>query len=129
MEIRIGGLAERSGCKAVAIRYYEKEGLLPKPARSGGNSNMKNNGNRCAVGRSPTSDVKFTHDGCAKPLHSDQHCDSATCSSVTTTGVRPQRCGNGIVGVIQFLQNAALRHRLHVMALLTQCRQLHLQGL
>jgi len=34
MEIRIGDLAKRSGCEVVTIRYYEKEGLLPKPARS-----------------------------------------------------------------------------------------------
>ena len=31
MEIRIGDLAKRSGCEVVTIRYYEKEGLLPKP--------------------------------------------------------------------------------------------------
>ncbi|MDI1300956.1 MAG: Cd(II)/Pb(II)-responsive transcriptional regulator [bacterium] len=37
MEIRIGDLAKRSGCEVVTIRYYETEGLLPKPARSGGN--------------------------------------------------------------------------------------------
>ncbi|WP_447737808.1 Cd(II)/Pb(II)-responsive transcriptional regulator [Rhodanobacter soli] len=37
MEIRIGNLAKRTGCEIVTIRYYEKEGLLPKPARSGGN--------------------------------------------------------------------------------------------
>lgn len=37
MEIRIGALAKRSGCEVVTIRYYEKEGLMPKPARSGGN--------------------------------------------------------------------------------------------
>ncbi|EOV1697908.1 TPA: Cd(II)/Pb(II)-responsive transcriptional regulator [Yersinia enterocolitica] len=37
MEIRIGDLARRTGCKVVTIRYYEKQGLLPKPARSGGN--------------------------------------------------------------------------------------------
>ncbi|MGX9738572.1 MerR family DNA-binding transcriptional regulator [Pseudocitrobacter corydidari] len=37
MEIRIGDLAKRSGCEVVTIRYYEKEGLLQKPARSGGN--------------------------------------------------------------------------------------------
>lgn len=37
MEIRIGDLAKRSGCEVVTIRYYEKEGLLPKPARSSGN--------------------------------------------------------------------------------------------
>ncbi|MFZ3004047.1 MAG: Cd(II)/Pb(II)-responsive transcriptional regulator [Undibacterium umbellatum] len=37
MEIRIGDLAKRSQCEVVTIRYYEKEGLLPKPARSGGN--------------------------------------------------------------------------------------------
>jgi DNA-binding transcriptional MerR regulator len=34
MEIRISDLAKRSGCEVVTIRYY---GLLPKPARSGGN--------------------------------------------------------------------------------------------
>lgn len=37
MEIRIGELAQRTGCEVVTIRYYEKEGLLPEPARSSGN--------------------------------------------------------------------------------------------
>lgn len=37
MEIRIGELAKRTRCEIVTIRYYEKEGLLPEPARSGGN--------------------------------------------------------------------------------------------
>ncbi len=37
MNIRIGELARRTGCEVVTIRYYEKEGLLPRPARSGGN--------------------------------------------------------------------------------------------
>ncbi len=35
--MRIGDLAKRAGCEIVTIRYYEKEGLLPKPARSAGN--------------------------------------------------------------------------------------------
>jgi hypothetical protein len=37
MEIKIGELAKRTGCEVVTIRYYEKEGLLPEPARSDGN--------------------------------------------------------------------------------------------
>lgn len=37
MGIKIGELATRTGCEIVTIRYYEKEGLLPEPARSGGN--------------------------------------------------------------------------------------------
>ena len=37
MEIKIGELAKRTRCEIVTIRYYEKEGLLPKPARSDGN--------------------------------------------------------------------------------------------
>lgn len=37
MEIRIGELAQRTGCEVVTIRYYEKEGLLPEPARSSEN--------------------------------------------------------------------------------------------
>lgn len=37
MEIRIGELARRTECEVVTIRYYEKERLLPKPARSSGN--------------------------------------------------------------------------------------------
>jgi Cd(II)/Pb(II)-responsive transcriptional regulator len=35
--ITIGVLAERTGCQAETIRYYEREGLLPAPARSPGN--------------------------------------------------------------------------------------------
>lgn len=37
MEMKIGELARRTRCEVVTIRYYEKEGLLPEPARSGGN--------------------------------------------------------------------------------------------
>ncbi|MDR1546397.1 MAG: Cd(II)/Pb(II)-responsive transcriptional regulator [Deltaproteobacteria bacterium] len=33
---KIGELAKLSGCKPVTIRFYEKEGLLAKPARSDG---------------------------------------------------------------------------------------------
>lgn len=35
--LRIGALAERSDCAIETIRYYEREGLLPKPLRSAGN--------------------------------------------------------------------------------------------
>ena len=33
MEIRIGELAKLPGCEVVTIRYYEKQALLPDPAR------------------------------------------------------------------------------------------------
>ena len=36
-ELKIGELAARTGYTVEAIRYYEREGLLPAPARSGGN--------------------------------------------------------------------------------------------
>jgi MerR family redox-sensitive transcriptional activator SoxR len=32
----IGEVAKRAGLRASAIRFYEKAGLLPKPARAGG---------------------------------------------------------------------------------------------
>jgi Cd(II)/Pb(II)-responsive transcriptional regulator len=35
--ITIGELARRTQCQAETIRYYEREGLLPRPARSQGN--------------------------------------------------------------------------------------------
>jgi Cd(II)/Pb(II)-responsive transcriptional regulator len=35
--MRIGELAARARCQVETIRYYERQGLLPKPARSGGN--------------------------------------------------------------------------------------------
>jgi Cd(II)/Pb(II)-responsive transcriptional regulator len=35
--MRIGELASRAGCPAETVRYYEKEGLLPRPRRSSGN--------------------------------------------------------------------------------------------
>lgn len=36
-DVKIGELAKRSGCPVETIRYYEREGLLPAPARSEGN--------------------------------------------------------------------------------------------
>lgn len=35
--MRIGELAVRARCRVETIRYYERQGLLPEPARSGGN--------------------------------------------------------------------------------------------
>lgn len=35
--MRIGELAKQTNCRVETIRYYEKAGLLPNPARSGGN--------------------------------------------------------------------------------------------
>lgn len=35
--MKIGQLAKISNCQVVTNRYYEREGLLPDPARSGGN--------------------------------------------------------------------------------------------
>lgn len=37
MRVRIGELAKMTDCQVVTIRYYEKEGLLPKPDRTGAN--------------------------------------------------------------------------------------------
>lgn len=35
--MKIGALAKRSGCSVQTIRYYENEGLIPKPTRTHGN--------------------------------------------------------------------------------------------
>lgn len=35
--LKIGELAERTDCPVQTIRYYEREGLLPEPARTEGN--------------------------------------------------------------------------------------------
>lgn len=37
LSMRIGELARRADCPAETIRYYEREGLLPEPARTGSN--------------------------------------------------------------------------------------------
>lgn len=37
MMYKIGELAEKTGCRVVTIRYYEKEGLLRKPERGENN--------------------------------------------------------------------------------------------
>lgn len=42
MLIKIGELATRTGATVETIRYYEKERLLPKPARSQGNYRLYN---------------------------------------------------------------------------------------
>lgn len=38
--LTIGRLASATGCKVSTIRYYEQVGLLPKPARSAGNTRI-----------------------------------------------------------------------------------------
>ncbi len=40
--MKIGELAEKTGCKVVTIRYYEKKGLLTRPPRSKGNYRLYN---------------------------------------------------------------------------------------
>ncbi len=35
--MKIGELARRAGCPVETVRYYEREGLLPEPARTDGN--------------------------------------------------------------------------------------------
>lgn len=35
--MRIGELATQAGCQVETIRYYEQQGLLPRPGRSAGN--------------------------------------------------------------------------------------------
>ncbi len=42
MLIKIGELAKRTGAAVETIRYYEKERLLPEPARSSGNYRLYN---------------------------------------------------------------------------------------
>jgi Cd(II)/Pb(II)-responsive transcriptional regulator len=41
--LKIGELAKRTGCLVETIRYYEREGLLLKPARSEGNYRIYTN--------------------------------------------------------------------------------------
>src|SRR5215469_1408725 len=36
-QMTIGELARRAGCEIETIRYYEHQGLLPKPGRTSGN--------------------------------------------------------------------------------------------
>lgn len=40
--MKIGELAEVAQCTVETVRYYEKEGLLPKPARTSGNFRVYN---------------------------------------------------------------------------------------
>jgi Cd(II)/Pb(II)-responsive transcriptional regulator len=37
LQLKIGDLARRTQCPAETIRFYEREGLLPPPARTAGN--------------------------------------------------------------------------------------------
>jgi Cd(II)/Pb(II)-responsive transcriptional regulator len=41
---KIGELAEKAACQTETIRYYERQGLLPVPARSDGNYRLYNDG-------------------------------------------------------------------------------------
>jgi Cd(II)/Pb(II)-responsive transcriptional regulator len=41
-QLKIGELAERTGCLVETIRFYERKGLLPAPVRSDGNYRLYN---------------------------------------------------------------------------------------
>src|ERR1700751_2742398 len=41
--LKIGELAKQTGCLVETVRYYEREGLLLEPARSGGNYRLYTN--------------------------------------------------------------------------------------
>ncbi len=41
--LKIGELAEKTDCPVQTIRYYEREGLLPEPARTEGNYRLYGN--------------------------------------------------------------------------------------
>lgn len=47
--MKIGALAERTNCQVETIRFYGREGLLPKPARSQGNYRLYNSKHRAPV--------------------------------------------------------------------------------
>lgn len=40
MSLGIGSLSKQTGCNIETIRYYEREGLLPNPPRTGGGHRM-----------------------------------------------------------------------------------------
>lgn len=40
IELPIGSLAKRTGCKVQTIRYYEQVGLMPRPERTQGNQRL-----------------------------------------------------------------------------------------
>lgn len=42
MKMKIGELAKLAGCQVVTIRFYEKEGLLNEPERTGSNYRLYN---------------------------------------------------------------------------------------
>jgi Cd(II)/Pb(II)-responsive transcriptional regulator len=42
MKVKIGELAKMAGCQVVTIRFYEKEGLLTEPERTGANYRLYN---------------------------------------------------------------------------------------
>lgn len=41
--MKIGELAKKAGCQVETVRYYEREGLLPAPARTEGNYRLYGN--------------------------------------------------------------------------------------
>lgn len=53
----IGNLARATGAKAEMIRYYERIGIMPEPARSGGNYRVysEDHARRLAFVRAPAA--------------------------------------------------------------------------
>lgn len=53
----IGVLARKTGCNIETIRYYEKAGIIPHPARSDGGHRLYGTGCGSACNRDPVSGV------------------------------------------------------------------------
>ena len=78
----IGRLAEASGCKVPTIRYYERIGLMPEPARTTGNQRVyeQRHLDRLVFIRH-ARDLGFTLDAIRELLrlsaHPEEPCDGA----------------------------------------------------
>ena len=86
--ITIGRLSAATGVKIETIRYYEREGLIPPPARTGGNyrSYQSEDVTRLAFIRK-TRDLGFTMDEIRALLDLSEQRDR-TCAEVDALAVR-----------------------------------------
>jgi MerR family transcriptional regulator, mercuric resistance operon regulatory protein len=94
--IQIGELARRSGCNVETVRYYERIGLLPTPARPAGGYTLYETADvRLLMFARRARELGFTLEEVGTLMALSTHNIRSACAEVRQLAADPSRRGSG----------------------------------